>query len=117
MRNRHQNRQEGGLTLTDIFTGPQQLTRLPNTYEDSAFSAALRARAAILHGDDGLVAWFIETWLGLRVSPERIEAVSAALLEEGWDASVPDDPAHLLTDLRRRTARQARFLRPIWETQ
>lgn len=83
----------------------------------AAFSAALRARAAILHGDDGLVAWFIETWLGLRVSPERIEAVSAALLEEGWDASVPDDPAHLLTDLRRRTARQARFLRPIWETQ
>ncbi len=83
----------------------------------AAFSAALRARAAILHGDDGLVAWFIETWLGLRVSPERIEAVSAALLEEGWDASVPDDLAHLLTDLRRRTARQARFLRPIWETQ
>ena len=84
----------------------------------AAFRAALRARAAVLHGDDdGLVAWFIETWLGLRVSPERIEAVSAALLEEGWDASVPDDPAHLLTDLRRRTARQARFLRPIWETQ
>lgn len=83
----------------------------------AAFRAALRARAAVLHGDDGPVAWFIEAWLGLRVTPERIEAVSAALLEEGWDASIPDDPAYLLTDLRRRTARQARVLRPIWETQ
>jgi hypothetical protein len=83
----------------------------------AAFKAALRARGAVLHGDDGLVAWFIETWLGLRASPERIEAVSAALLEEGWDASVPDAPDCLLTDLRRRTARQTRVLRPIWETQ
>jgi hypothetical protein len=83
----------------------------------AAFRAALRARAAVLHGDDGPVAWFIEAWLGLRVTPERIEAVSAALLEEGWDAGIPDDPAYLLTDLRRRTARQARVLRPIWETQ
>ena len=82
--------------------------------------AALRARAAVLNGDDGPdgpVAWFIEAWLHMRVTPERIEAVSAALLEEGWDVGIPEDPAHLLTDLRKRTVRQARVLRPIWETQ
>ena len=82
-----------------------------------AFKAASRARAGVLRGDDAPVAWFIEAWLGLRVSPERIEAVSAALLEEGWDAAIPDDPTYLVTDLRRRTARQIRALRPIWETQ
>jgi len=83
----------------------------------AGYKAALHARAAALRGDDGPVAWFIRTWLGLRVSPERIEAVSAALLEEGWDAGIPDDPAYLITDLRKRTVRQGRVLRPIWETQ
>ena len=83
----------------------------------AAYKAALRARSAVLRGDDDPVAWFISTWLGLRVSPERIEAVSAALLEEGWDAGIRDDPAYLITDLRKRTVRQGRVLRPIWETQ
>jgi hypothetical protein len=83
----------------------------------AAYKAALHARAAVLRGDNVPVARFIKTWLGLRVSPERIEAVSAALLEEGWDVGIPDDPAYLITDLRKRTARQARVLRPIWETQ
>jgi hypothetical protein len=83
----------------------------------AAYKAALHARAAVLRGDNVPVARFIKTWLGLRVSPERIEAVSAALLEEGWDLGIPDDPAYLITDLRKRTARQARVLRPIWETQ
>jgi hypothetical protein len=83
----------------------------------AAHGAALHARAAVLNGDDGPVSWFIETWLGMRGTRERIEAVSAALLEEGWDANIPEDPAHLLTDLRSRTARQARVLRPIWETR
>ena len=83
----------------------------------AAYQAALHARAAVLRGDDGPVAWFIRTWLDLRVSPKRIEAVSAALLEEGWDAGIPDDPAYLIADLRKRTARQGRVLRPIWETQ
>jgi hypothetical protein len=59
----------------------------------AAHRAALRARAAVLNGDDGPVAWFIEAWLRMRVTPERIEAVSAALLEEGWDADIPEDPA------------------------
>ncbi len=83
----------------------------------AAHRAALRARAAVLNGDDGPVTWFIETWLHMRVTPERIEAVSAALLDEGWDVGIPEDPAYLLTDLRSRTVRQARVLRPIWETQ
>ena len=83
----------------------------------AGYKAALHARAAALRGDAGPVAWFIRTWLGLRVSPERIEAVSAALLEEGWDAGIPDDSAYLITDLRKRTVRQGRVLRPIWETQ
>jgi hypothetical protein len=83
----------------------------------AAYTAALHARAAVLRGDNGPVAQFIENWLNLRATPGRIEAVSAALLEEGWDASVPDNPGQLLTDLRRRTGRQARVLRPIWETQ
>jgi hypothetical protein len=83
----------------------------------AAHRAALGARAAVLNGDDEPVAWFIEAWLGMRVTSQRIEAVSAALLEEGWDASIPEDPAHLITDLRTRTVRQARVLRPIWETQ
>ena len=83
----------------------------------AGYKAALHARAAVLRGDDGPVAWFIRTWLGLRVSPERIEAVSAALLEEGWDAGIPDDPAYLITDLRKRTVRQGRVLRPIWKTR
>jgi hypothetical protein len=83
----------------------------------AAHRAALRARAAVLNGDDGPVAWFIEAWLRMRVTPERIEAVSAALLEEGWDADIPEDPAPLLTDLRVRTVLQARVLRPIWQTQ
>jgi len=83
----------------------------------AAYRAALRARAAVLNGEDGPVAWFIEAWLRMRATPERVEAVSAALLEEGWDVGVPEDPAYLLTDLRSRTARQARVLRPIWETR
>lgn len=82
-----------------------------------AYLAALRARAAVLNGDDGPVAWFIEEWLVMRATPERIEAVSAALLEEGWDAGIPEDPTRLLTDLRSRTVRQARVLKPIWETR
>jgi hypothetical protein len=83
----------------------------------AAYRAALRAREAVLNGDDGPVTWFIEAWLHMRVTPGRIEAVSAALLEEGWDADIPEDLARLLTDLRIRTVRQARVLRPIWETQ
>jgi len=83
----------------------------------AAHRAALRARAAVLNGDDGTVAWFIEAWLRMRVTPERIGAVSAALLEEGWDADIPEDPSRLLTDLRSRTVRQARVLKPIWQTQ
>jgi hypothetical protein len=87
------------------------------TLARAAYQAALRARAAVLLGEDETVAWFIETWLHLQSTPGRIEAVSAALLEQGWDACVPDDPGHLLTDLRNRTARQSRVLKPIWETQ
>jgi hypothetical protein len=83
----------------------------------AAHRAALCARAAVLNGDDGSVARFVEVWLHMRVTPERLEAVSAALLEEGWDAVVPEDPAYLLADLRNRTVRQARVLRPFWETQ
>jgi hypothetical protein len=108
-------------SLTDLFRrwreaaefGLGFLRRLAR----AAYKAALNARAAVLNGDEGPVAWFIENWLNLRVTPERIEAVSAALLEEGWDASVPENPAHLLTDLQSRTARQARVLKPIWETR
>ncbi len=83
----------------------------------AAFRAALRARAAVLHGDDGPVARFIQAWLGLRPTAKRVEAVSAALLEEGWDTAIPDDPSNLLADLRKRTHRQARALRPLWENQ
>jgi hypothetical protein len=83
----------------------------------AAHRAALLARDAVLDGDDEPVAWFIEDWLGMRVTPQRIEAVGAALLEEGWDAGVPEDPDYLITDLRRRTRRQARVLKPIWETR
>lgn len=83
----------------------------------AAYRAALCARAAVLNGENEPVAWFIEAWLRMRATPERIEAVSAALLEEGWDASIPEDADCLLTDLRSRTARQARALRPIWENQ
>jgi hypothetical protein len=83
----------------------------------AAYKAALDARAAVLRGDDGPVTRFIRNWLDLRASPERIEAVSAALLEEGWDAGIPDNPAYLIADLRKRTVRQGRVLRPIWETQ
>jgi hypothetical protein len=83
----------------------------------AAHRAALRARAAVLAGDDDAVARFIQGWLRMRVTPDRVEAVSAALLEDGWDAAIPEDPARLLTDLRNRTARQARALRPIWETR
>lgn len=67
----------------------------------------------MLDGDDRPVAWFIEAWLHMRVTPKRIEAVSAALLEEGWDVGIPEDPACLLTDLQSRTARQARVLRRV----
>jgi hypothetical protein len=42
--------------------------------------------------------------------------VSAALLEEGWDTSA-DDLGQLVSDLEGRTRRQARVLRPIWETR
>jgi hypothetical protein len=83
----------------------------------AAHRAALRARAAVLAGDADGVAWFIRAWLRMRVTPDRVVAVSAALLEDGWDAAIPEDPARLLTDLRNRTARQARALRPIWETR
>jgi hypothetical protein len=83
----------------------------------AALAAALRARTAVLYGQDEPVADFIARWLGLRVTPERIEAVSAALLEEGWDTNVVNSPEQLLSDLKKRTRRQARVLRPIWETQ
>jgi len=107
--------------LADVFRHWRVLadfgTGLLRSLARAAYIAALRARAAVLHGDDGPVAGFIEDWLDLRATPERIEAVSAALLEKGWDMSVPDDPDQLLTDLRRRTGRQARALKPVWETR
>jgi len=107
--------------LVDLFRSWREIAEaglgLLRGLARAAHRAALRARAAVLNGDDGPVAWFIEAWLHMRVTPERIEAVSAALLEEGWDAGFPEDPARLLTDLRSRTVRQARVLRPIWESQ
>jgi hypothetical protein len=72
----------------------------------AAYGAARRARKAVLDGDDGPVAWFIEAWLCMRATPRRIDAVSAALLEDGWDAGIPEDADCLLTDLRSRTRRQ-----------
>lgn len=58
----------------------------------------------------------------MQSTPERVEAVSAALhgaekLEEGWDAGAAVDQDLLLADLRRRAKRQARALKPIWETR
>jgi hypothetical protein len=87
------------------------------TLARAAYWAALRARDAVVRGEQGPVASFIEEWLGMPPTPERVEAVSAALLEEGWDADAPDDPGFLLADLRKRSKRQARALKPIWETQ
>jgi len=83
----------------------------------AAYLAALHARDGVLNGDDGPVAWFIEEWLSMRVTPERIEAVSAALLEDGWDVGVPENHDELLAELRKRSVHQARVLRPIWENQ
>ena len=107
--------------LVDLFRSWRETAEtglgLLRSLARAAHRAALRARAAVLKGDDGPVAWFIEEWLYMRVTPERVEAVSAALLEEGWDVGTPEDPARLLADLRSRTVRQARVLRPIWETQ
>jgi hypothetical protein len=79
----------------------------------SGYMAALRARNAVLHGDHEAVAEFIENWLHLKPTPWRIEAVSAALLEEGWEI----EPADALTTIRIRTTDQHHVLRPVWETQ
>ena len=87
------------------------------TLARAAYWAALYARSAVVRGEKGPVASFIEEWLGMRPTPERVEAVSAALLEEGWDADAAEDPDFLLADLRKRSKRQARVLKPIWETQ
>ncbi|MGE5286973.1 MAG: hypothetical protein ACM3ML_07180 [Micromonosporaceae bacterium] len=83
----------------------------------AAWAAALRARDAVLRGDQEAVAKFIEDWLKMHVTELRIEAVSAALLEPGWDAGTSDDPFELLNDLRARGKRMARAVKPIWETR
>jgi len=87
---------EGLAVLVDLFRSWRETAEsglgLLRGLAGAAYRAALRARAAVVHGDDGPVAWFIETWLRMRVTPERVEAVSAALLEQGWDADVPEDP-------------------------
>jgi DNA-directed RNA polymerase specialized sigma24 family protein len=87
------------------------------TFARAAYWAALLARRAVLTGETELVASFIEEWLGMQSTPERVEAVSTALLEEGWDAGAAVDQDLLLADLRRRAKRQARALKPIWETR
>lgn len=106
--------------LSDLFRGWRQIADvglgLMRRIAQVALAAALRARDAVLHGEDEPVANFIERWLGLTATPERIDAVSAALLEEGWDTSA-DDLGRLLSDLKRRTRRQARVLKPIWDTR
>jgi hypothetical protein len=83
----------------------------------AAYRAAVRARRAVLDEDEELVAWFIEDWLCMPITPARIEAVSVALLDEGWDARIPEHPAFLLDDLRDRTRRHSHILKPYWETQ
>ena len=79
----------------------------------SGFMAALRARDAVVHGDTEAVAEFIANWLHLKPTPERIEAVSAALLEEGWET----EPSNVLKRIPILADRQRRALRPVWETQ
>jgi hypothetical protein len=106
--------------LSGLFRGWREIADfgfgLMRTTAQVVLAAALRARHAVVKGETEPVADFIVRWLGLRATTERIEAVSAALLEEGWDTSV-DDPRQLMSDLKRRARRQARTLTPIWETQ
>ncbi len=108
--------------LTSLFRGWRELadsaSGVLRALARAAYLAAIRARTAVVHGDYGPVRDFIRTWLDLPVTRRRLEAVSAALLEEGWDTDLTvDDCETLLADLRRRAARQARVLWPIWETQ
>ena len=107
--------------LTDLLRQWQELalfgTGLLRRVAWDAYAAALDARDAVVHGDKARVAVFIGRWLHLKPTPAMVEAVSMALLEEGWDDTVPDDPDPLLGDLRKRTKRTKRNLRPVWETQ
>jgi hypothetical protein len=79
----------------------------------AGFLAALRARDAAVRGETGPVVDFISEWLGMKLTGWRIEAVAAALLEDGWD----EQPGEVLTEIGARARRQRRALRPVWDTK
>jgi hypothetical protein len=107
--------------LTSLFQGWRELadsaSGVLQWLARAAYLAATRARTAVVRGEYGPVKDFIRTWLDLPATRRRVEAASAALLEEGWDTGLTVDSETLLADLRRRADRQAHVLRPIWETQ
>ncbi|MFH5232086.1 hypothetical protein ACHIRB_26460, partial [Antrihabitans sp. NCIMB 15450] len=61
------------------------LSNLGHRIAEIALSAALKARAAVLRGDNDEVSRFALTWLGIKnVTRLVIEAVKAALLDASW---------------------------------
>lgn len=81
----------------------------------AGFIFALKARDSVIRGDGdtSVVAEFVANWLHLKPTPERIHAVAAALLEEGWD----DQPMTALDTIKVLVRKQRRAQRPVWETQ
>lgn len=76
--------------------------------------AALRAREAVLEGDQEVVAAFIYDWLRVRPTAGRVEAMEMALLEDGGFHLSPEQ---IILHLRMRAARYLRGLRLMGETQ
>ena len=79
----------------------------------SGYLSAMAARNAAVRGEMEPVAEFVAAWLGLKPTPERVEAVAAALLEAGWDT----DPDDVLEVIGARAIHHRRAQRPVFETR
>lgn len=86
-----------------------------------ASSAAYKARDAVIHEHPSVsrdeVARFTSTWLGLRPTPEIVEATAETLLYAALDDFDPDDDSAAVRRLRLDTIHHNRLLKPLTATQ
>ncbi|MFR9773847.1 hypothetical protein [Nocardia sp. SC052] len=93
-------------TVTSLLGCWTQLSEIGHMVAGFGRRAALRARAAALHGDHAAVAEFAKVWLGLKKVGERVlEAVIAALFDPTWEQVDPGLTLPTLNKIRKREAR------------
>lgn len=91
------------------------LERVGHKLAHRGLLAALAARDAVVTGELEPVKDFMRDWLQIdNTTAENVDAVSAALLDESWTDTEPDD---VVPEIKRLRAVHSHRLRPITESQ